>query len=112
MIKSIAFIRRKAGVSREEFQRHYEEIHAPMGQRLLPGLKGYVRNYPQPRPGMPEPDFDVVTEFWYDSMEAIRQVHEFLATPAAQPLLEDERTFIDSASIRAYIFETHGSERL
>ena len=44
MIKTIAMIRRKPGISREDFIRHYEEVHAPLGQKHF-GFARYVRNY-------------------------------------------------------------------
>ena len=112
MIKTIALIRRKPGISREEFIRHYEEVHAPLAMACLPGLKGYVRNFVVTAPGGAEPDFDVVREFWFEDMAALQAVHAFLRTDAARALREDEARFIDSASIRACAVEEHGRSRL
>ncbi len=55
-------VNRKAGVSREEFRRHYEDVHAPLAARHLQHLVRYVRNYvsDQLRSDF---DCDVVTEF-------------------------------------------------
>lgn len=112
MIKTIALIRRKPGMSREEFIRHYEDVHAPLAMACLPGLKGYVRNFVVTPPGGPEPDFDVVSEFWFEDAAALQAVRAFLRTEAARELREDEARFIDSASIRACAVEEHGCSRL
>jgi len=36
MVKTIALIKRKPGLSREEFIRHYEEVHAPLALKHVP----------------------------------------------------------------------------
>ncbi|HLS79978.1 MAG TPA: EthD domain-containing protein [Steroidobacter sp.] len=100
MIKTIAMMKRKPGLSREEFIRHYEEHHAPLGQRLL-GFARYVRNYPEPRPDGTEPPFDVISEFWFESKEALDRALAINASPQAQVLREDEARFIDMSTLVA-----------
>jgi len=112
VIKTIALIRRKPGISHEEFMRHYEDVHAPLAMACLPGLRGYVRNYVVTAPGGADPGFDVVSEFWFDDAAALQAVHDFLRTDEARALREDEARFIDSVSIRAFEVEEHGSSRL
>ncbi|OGO04678.1 MAG: hypothetical protein A2Y91_06980, partial [Chloroflexi bacterium RBG_13_54_8] len=77
MIKAISIHKRKPGMSIEEFQKHYEEIHVPLGLKYFPALKGYRRNYVVHPPGGRELDFDVITEYWYDSMEDYQAAMEF-----------------------------------
>ncbi len=112
MIKTIALIRRKPGISREEFMRHYEDVHAPLAMACLPGLRGYVRNFAIAAPGSEDPDFDVVSEFWFDDAAALQAVHDFLRSDAARALREDEARFIDSVSIRACRVEERGCSHL
>jgi len=43
MVKLIAFLKRKPGMSREQFARRWVESHAKMAAQL-PGLRGYRIN--------------------------------------------------------------------
>jgi len=43
MIKVMAFIKRKPGISHEEFVQHYEEVHAPLAVKHLTTISRYVR---------------------------------------------------------------------
>ena len=104
MIKAIAFIRRKAGVSREEFARHYEAIHAPLGMRLIPSMRGYTRNHVLSALGS-DVDFDCITTFWYDSLEAALDVVNFAQSDAGKPLRDDEATFMDSSKTVSIVVE-------
>ena len=71
MVKAIALIKRKPGLSREEFVKHYEEVHAPLILGLLTTIKRYARNHIIVPAGAEEPEFDCVTELWYDDMELV-----------------------------------------
>lgn len=110
MIKSISMIRRKPGISREEFMRHYEEVHAPLALRVLTGLRKYVRNYVTGERLGGEADFDVVSEFWYDNEDDIKATVAFYQSPAGQVLRDDEALFMDRASIRAWRVVERGGE--
>jgi uncharacterized protein (TIGR02118 family) len=68
MVKLISLIKRKEGMSREEFARWAIEEHAPIGKRM-PGLRQYRMNIL--RADQPESDFDGVFELWFDSIEAL-----------------------------------------
>jgi len=101
LIKSISLIRRKAGVTPEEFRRHYEEVHAPPALTCLPGLKKYVRNYVVGDVFGAPADFDVASEFWYESADDVKASLAFYHSPAGQVLRDDELLFMDKDSIRA-----------
>ena len=96
MVKAVALITRKSGISREEFAKHYEEVHAPLALKHLPMIKRYLRNHVIDIPGAEGPDFDCVTEFWLDSMEDTLRVVEFLQSDAGQVIRDDEQKFLDS----------------
>ncbi|MFC1944067.1 EthD domain-containing protein [Chloroflexota bacterium] len=64
MIKTMILFKRKPDLSHEEFVRHYEEVHAPLGIKCLPNMKGYVRNHIITAPGAEKPDLDCITEVW------------------------------------------------
>ncbi len=109
MIKTIAMIKRKEGMSREEFIRYYEERHAPLGLAHFPFVK-YVRNYPVPLPGTDEPPFDVITEFWFEDEAALAKSMEFNASPAAQIFRDDEDRFMDRSKTVGYMVDERESK--
>ena len=90
MVKGIALLKRKPGLSPEEFRRHYEEVHAPLVRRLLPCIKRYVRNYVTVRPfpsSGGEVEFDCVTEQWFEGMEGADQPVAVLRYPVDAAIL-------------------------
>jgi uncharacterized protein (TIGR02118 family) len=108
-IKIVFCLRRKEGISREEFQRYWLEEHAPRVKRHAAaiGMRRYCQSHTLETPlnaavagarGAPDP-YDGVMEGWWDSEEALLGT---LASPEAQAagrdLLEDEARFIDLAN--------------
>ncbi|MDQ8732302.1 EthD family reductase [Bradyrhizobium sp. LHD-71] len=75
MIKSISFLQRKPGLSREDFVRHWLDVHVPMCH-AVPGLRGYavstvVEQQSRPDvPGLAMGDFDGVAQVWFDDLAA------------------------------------------
>jgi uncharacterized protein (TIGR02118 family) len=101
-ITRIAFVRRAAGLSREEFADHWTNVHSPLARRHHPVLVRYVQNIViEPvTPGAPEVDgiaelgfrrLKDVHERMYDSpagAEIIRRdVLRFLDVPAGWRML-------------------------
>lgn len=114
MVKLVALIKRKPGLSREEFVRHYEEVHAPLALKYLPGLKRYVRNYVIRGLGGREPDFDCITEFWFESWEDVSRVAQVLGdyhTQIGQIFLADEEQFMDRTSTVSFSVDERVSEQ-
>lgn len=107
MIKSIAMIRRKPGTTHEEFRDHYENVHAPLGQRHF-AFARYVRNYPLRVPGLPEPPYDAIVEFWFKDRKHLEQARAFNASVDARILREDEARFMDTSQTVAYVVEEGG----
>lgn len=94
MFKFMVMMKRKPGITREEFRKYYEEVHAPAALARFP-IRRYVRNYIMVPPGAPEPDFDCITEFWYDSMDDAVSTARIWKHQGG---LGDETSFIDTAS--------------
>jgi uncharacterized protein (TIGR02118 family) len=44
MLKSISLLTRKAGLSHEEFVKHWLEVHAPLAY-AVPGLRRYLQSH-------------------------------------------------------------------
>jgi uncharacterized protein (TIGR02118 family) len=95
LIKAIALIKRRPDISREQFARHYEEVHAPLALRYFRDWSGYIRNHVVETLRGREPAFDCISEFWFSSWEGIKNTVEFTASAAAQPLRDDELSFMD-----------------
>ncbi|MDG2005069.1 MAG: EthD domain-containing protein [Novosphingobium sp.] len=105
MIKIMMLVNRKDCVSREEFRRNYEEVHAPLASRHLTHLARYVRNYvtDQYREGL---ECDCVTEFWFDHPGRWAEARDELLPAAMLELFaRDEETFMDRDSMRVLVVE-------
>jgi uncharacterized protein (TIGR02118 family) len=105
VVKVLLFIRRKDGLSREAFRERYESGHAPLARRTLPLLRRYARNYVTAESPGWEPDFDVVTEFWFDSWEDWETTKAFAASEPGQVLANDEEVFMDRQSMRVVVVD-------
>lgn len=108
MLKLIMCVKRLPTLTREQFDRHWFEQHAPLvrAHQASLGIRRYVQTVPlaDPRPqaaiqagrGTQAVDFDGCAELWWDSLEAHLAAR---TTPegarALQVLMEDERRFVD-----------------
>lgn len=114
MVKLVFCLRRKEGMSLEEFQRYWFETHGPLVRSHAETLRirRYVQVHTSATPlndalrgsrGGPE-SFDGVAELWWDSLDDLASPTAE-ATAAAQELLSDERRFIDLARSPLWIAE-------
>ena len=108
MLISLGFYRRKPGLTREEFSRHWREVHGPMIAKN-PDIRKYVKRYVQHHfvpstgwPNMGSLDYDGFSESWFESAETRKELH---ALPAFRAIVEDERTFIDMSATRILMFD-------
>src|SRR5919106_4672527 len=70
MIKLIGGITRKDGMSVEEFQSYWRDVHAPLIART-PGLRRYIQAHALPQTYEEQPPaYDGLAEAWFDSLEA------------------------------------------
>lgn len=95
MIKSLSLLSRKAGITHEEFVRHWVEVHAPLAHDV-PGLRRYVLTHvlaERTRPDMAriEGEVDGIAELWYDDLASMQRAN---ASPEAARLHADGATFI------------------
>lgn len=109
MAKLIFMLKRKPGITPEEFRAHYESSHARYAQKYIGHLlTGYVRNYPNfvaldpsniPPGATPEPydlGYDAITEMRVKDMAAVEEIGRIFNDPEIQPILKaDERKFLD-----------------
>src|SRR5256714_14648118 len=95
MIKSVSLLTRKAGLSHEQFVKHWLEGHAPLAH-AVPGLRRYVQSHivgERTRPDIPTTDVegDGVAETWYDDLPAMERAN---GSPQAKALHADGGLFI------------------
>jgi hypothetical protein len=113
MMKAVVLIRRKPGVSKAEFQAHYEAHHAPLAMTYIsPFLVDYRRSYPleafsyadavddvEPANGS-EFGYDCITELWFADRAQMDAMLAVLADPSVRDVLtEDEDRFLDRDTI-------------
>jgi uncharacterized protein (TIGR02118 family) len=111
MIKVMLFVKRKEGFTREAFKERYEAGHVPLAIQELQHLRRYARNFVAPVRGLPEPDFDVVTEFWFDDWEAWKATSAYaLGAETGRVLAEDEAVFMDRSSMHFVVVDEHVSD--
>jgi uncharacterized protein (TIGR02118 family) len=109
MIKLTYCLRRKPGMTWDEFSKYWRDVHAPLVRERAEvlGIRRYVqvrtvqdaethRRFQARNDGSPEP-FDGIAELWYDELAPAGGRGEAART-AARELLEDERNFIDLAN--------------
>jgi uncharacterized protein (TIGR02118 family) len=119
LIKLVFMIRRREGMTREEFQRYWRTEHARLVERHAEvlGIRRYVQTHARETDadealaasrGSEPGRYDGVAELWWESLD------ELLATMgseqgrnAANALLEDERRFIDLPSSPIWLGEEH-----
>ena len=93
MIKRVSFIRRKEGMSRDEFFAYWTGPHADIVRRM-PGLRGLRFGLVQSwNPA--EAAWDGVGEIWFDSIEDAERA--FGTEPYKSQLVEDRPKFMREA---------------
>lgn len=77
MIKRITLVRRREGMSKEDFVRYWTTTHAELAARL-PGVRGCRINVVQEWIDGEQP-WDGIGEIWFDSEEAMTAAFDELA---------------------------------
>jgi uncharacterized protein (TIGR02118 family) len=117
LIKLVFTIRRREGMTRDEFQRYWRSKHAQLVERHAEVLR--IRRYVQTHARDTDADgalagargseprhYDGVAELWWDSVEDLLEASSSeQGQIAANALLEDERRFIDLPSSPIWIGE-------
>jgi uncharacterized protein (TIGR02118 family) len=69
MIKLIAFLKRKPGMSMADFKKRWVDEHTKISGKM-PGLLGYYVNINiENQPDNREPNYDGTAELWWNSVE-------------------------------------------
>lgn len=104
MVKVIAIVKRKAGMSVEAFQEHWRTAHADV-VRKLPGLRRYTQSHTLASGYRKrEPAWDGIAELWFESTDVLRTL---AGTPENAAVQADEARFIDHAKMATILTEDH-----
>ena len=118
MLKVMLMMKRKPGLSLEEFIEHYERVHVPLALTNARNLVHYERHYLRPGRFVPfgdeliEPDYDVITELWYDSETTYESQQELLRRhpEVLVDIVADEEQLFDRSKSRFAYVEDHVSD--
>jgi hypothetical protein len=113
MIRLIYLLRRKAGMTHEDFQNYWLNEHGPKVQKVAEalGIRRYIQSHSIQPPEAAQPDqyrgdmqqpFDGVAEFWFDSMDALMATNEHREVIDAE-LVADEAKFIQHSESAGWI---------
>lgn len=103
--KGVGFVRRRPGMPVEAFQRHWREVHGPLGA-AVPGMLRYVQShtrlaaYERGR----EPAWDGLALSWFDDVEALRAATR---TPEWERVKADDPNFLAPGPVAFIITTEH-----
>lgn len=70
MIKLVALVTRKTGMTQEAFRDYWTGVHAPLAAQI-PGMRGYRINVADDPGDMPAAPYHGSAEIWFDSRAAM-----------------------------------------
>lgn len=111
-LKLYALLKRKPGMSLDDFIAYYETYHARLGERFVTTMSSYRRLFLRPvavpldRPGA-EAAYDVVTELCFPDESALEAAAAAFSTPEIlKTIAEDEAKFVEPISRRLVSVES------
>lgn len=69
MLKFVVVLSKRPDLTREQFRRHLEQVHAPLA-KALPGLRRYTQNHVIADPKR-SPAWDAIVELYFDNWDAM-----------------------------------------
>jgi hypothetical protein len=98
----LILIKRRAGISTQEFRDYYENTHSKLGGDIgaTMGMIHYARRYLEPLNGG-ELEYDVLTECWFNDRAKFETIAAALARGEVAPeVAADEARFMDRTKTR------------
>ena len=104
-VKNVEFVSHKPGMPIEAFQKHWREIHGPLGASI-PVVKRYVQSHTRLSiyHSGKTPMYDGVALTWFDSTQAMRVS---ATTPEYDRTRADEPNFIAPGTLPVIITKEH-----
>jgi len=69
MVKQIFLVKKKPGMTFDDFRKYYLGVHAPLVKKSFPEIRKYVVNFALQRGK--ETLYDAITEIYWDDVETI-----------------------------------------
>jgi len=96
-VTRISFVQRARGLTREDFARHWTEVHAPLARAHHPGICRYVQNVVVHDLTPDAPAVDGIAELGFATLDDFRE--RMYDSPEGQAIIAaDVREFIDVAA--------------
>jgi hypothetical protein len=113
-VKLVFMLKRRAGMSRQEFLKYYETHHARLGEKYVPNATRYVRRFLDPMAGPSgggDAEFDVLTELWFANQAEMDKAMKLLSDPKVHAEIEaDEKVLFDRSATRMYVITERDSK--
>jgi uncharacterized protein (TIGR02118 family) len=106
MIKVINLVKRKPGISREEFYKYWKDVHGPLVASSVPSLRKYIQNHFIELPGR-EYEGDGIIEMWYDDLAIFQKSMPVNKTKETDFLLADWAKIADMSPPKSWVVEEH-----
>ena len=110
MIKLVCLLKKRDGMTTEEFRHYYETRHRFVALPSMRYAERYMRRFLDPLEGMGDGDqpYDVITEIWFRDRDAFQKFTAFVNQPEFRSALtEDEDQLFDRLTMRFYTVEEH-----
>ncbi|TDC06205.1 EthD family reductase [Streptomyces sp. 8K308] len=100
-VKLIVLVKRREGMTVEEFRSYSRELHAPLVAGI-PGLRRYDQSYTRDSwYSVSEPPFDAAYHLWFDDVEAVDAAE---AGPDQAKVLADYANFTNPRYVHSLLF--------
>jgi hypothetical protein len=116
MLKQVVLLKRRDGMSMDEFIDYYENHHSKLGERFMPLARRYVRRYVRPEKNpitgeIVELDFDVVMEIWWNTRQDFEQTMKQIGEGEVHRLFhDDEEKIFNSHNNRVFTVDEYESD--
>ncbi|WP_327241833.1 EthD domain-containing protein [Streptomyces sp. NBC_01320] len=113
-VSLVLLLKRKPGISMEEFRQHYDNVHAKMAEKCFDHVYDrYSRNFITADPDLwatgeevNEAPYDAVTVISFLSMEGLEEMQRLVQEPEQfKAFLDDENSFLDQSSRISFLCE-------
>ncbi|MFN6980886.1 MAG: EthD domain-containing protein [Brevundimonas sp.] len=105
MIKMILTLKRRQGMSLQDFKTYRRDVHAPLLFAIPEArhIRRFVVSYPVAAPEFPEPSYDMVVEAWFDSIDDLNAL--YLSENFRTKVDPDHPNFIDLSAVGRIVSE-------
>src|ERR1035437_8107285 len=101
MIKQMFLIKRKEGISHNDFRKYYLEHHAPIVKEAFPEIIKYVINFIHQ--GKRGSVYDAITEIYWPNYETLKMING--SDTYQKTIAPDEKNFISKAGAMIFLAE-------